>query len=147
MKVTAAGSGGTNAGIIKATAATDSTITIVILTGAGESESAIFSVPANQYLLLNDVWFTINRGTASGVNADVILFVKENADTTTPSWAAKWRSGAYLDSLAHVRDTFSPRLEIPAKSDIKIQVQGCSANDTPFTAGFDGELVKEDVVL
>lgn len=146
MEVTAAGSGGVNAGTIKATAATDSTVSCVITIGKGKSLQAIYSVPRNQYVLLNDFYYSMRKGTGTGVNADVLLYIRKNADTSTPCWLVEEEIGAYLDSIAHGREVFDPPIEIPGKSDIKISVEGCSANDTAFTAGFDGERILEDAV-
>lgn len=74
MIVATAGSGGTNAGTILATAATDSTVTTAIVIGKGQSQLGIYQVPAGYTGYVYKYGGSMNGG--AGANVDLELFAK-----------------------------------------------------------------------
>ena len=67
--VLTAGTGGTNAGVIAATAATDSTVTCSILAGVGQSQMAIYQIAAGYTAYM----MGFNGSMNGGNNANVLL--------------------------------------------------------------------------
>jgi len=140
MKVLTMGAAGPNVGIISATAATDDTVTAVILAGDGQTEMAIYGIPSTKIALLHR--WSVNIDKASGVVAstDYQLRVNENPNVQTTAFLRK-------DDLS-VQSTGTNAAEriyaIPMRFDgpCIIKVQGvASAADVDGEAGFDLELV------
>lgn len=65
------GSGGTNAGLITATAQTDSTVSAQIAVGAGRSQMTHYRVPAGKKGLIYSVRFSAKLGTAALLVAEL----------------------------------------------------------------------------
>lgn len=132
------GSGGTNAGIITATAATDGTITAAIQASNGQTEMAIYGVPSTQKFVLQSLSVTLLRGSGASAAADGTLLVKLNADQADAGFVNKG------DFLATHDSNF---IEIYPSPDayagpclIKMQVKTDTAN-AQVTGSFDGFLV------
>ena len=70
MRVTSAGAGGINAGLITATAATDATISAAIAIGVGQTLMAVYSVPAGYTARVSGTWFGINRSSPADQTAE-----------------------------------------------------------------------------
>lgn len=140
MRVVTSGTDNVNAGNITATAATDATITAVILAGKGRTQQAIYSVPANYKLYVNKLYASMRKGTAANVNADVLLYARGGADAASSSWTVEEELWIYLDGSNVVNQRFDPPLVFEEKTDVRVSVEGCSANDTAFSGGFDGWL-------
>jgi hypothetical protein len=136
MKGVSFGSGKTNAGIITATAQTDTTVTAAIQAGEGQTLMAIYGVPSTQSLRITRIrnW-VVGTGT---VTVKGTLLVMENAGQSDAGWLTKerWRFS----------DTHSPSIEYdPPKSFagpciVKIQVVSDTANSN-VASGFDAYLV------
>lgn len=132
------GSGEANAGLIKATAATDGTITAMIHIGNNQSRMAILAIPRDQCILFSSVHTSIAvNGTAK---AQGRLMVKESADLTTSAFIAK---ELYEFGLTNPFDSTE---EVPLKfcgpCIVKVQVTTDSAN-VECRAGFHGLIVSQ----
>lgn len=83
------GSGGTNAGLITATADVDGTITAVMQPDMGQTAMAIYGIPSGQALALVGLFGTVLRLAGIGVKIDGTLQVKENADRADSAFITK----------------------------------------------------------
>jgi hypothetical protein len=132
-----AGSGGTNAGTITATAQTDATITCSIEIGFGQSQFAILQIPAGYTAYITKVRSRMNQTTASST-AQCVLFIKPfggifNAKTNL----GLNNSGS---SSVEIDRTHSP-IVVSEKSIIKITCISVSNNNTSIEASWDYYLV------
>jgi len=139
MKSLTFGSGGTNAGIVTATAATDSTITAAIQAGEGQTLMAIYGVPSTQTLHLTQIYASVLKSIGVGaVKVDATLLVKENADLATSGFITKERF-QYTDQNSLHRD-YCPVKSVTGPAIVKMQVETNVANSVA-TAAFDAYLV------
>lgn len=118
------GSGGTNAGMITATAVTDNTITAVIQPGNGQTLMAIFAIPSNYLMALTATHCSMS-GNATAVATGQLL-VKQNADQSTAGWVVK-RSWEF-SRAAHYDETFLPPTVFQGPCIVKVQVVSNTVN-------------------
>lgn len=126
------GSGGTNAGIITATAQTDATVSAAIQAGVGESKQAIYGLPSTKSLYLVQLFAEL--GVSLTANVTGKLLVKENADLGTAGFINK---GEFTFNRAYQRDYLRKKIAGPAI--VKIQVSA-SADNSIVYAGFEAYL-------
>lgn len=143
MESLTAGSGGTNAGIITATAQTDGTVTAQIGIGFGQTLMAIYGVPNTQNLFLTNYYVHWTRPGGAANEADLELLVKLNADESDSLFVAKHIGGLLGAGTTHVVLPFTVRLVVAGPAIIKIQVKSVSTNNTDVGAGFNGYLVDQ----
>lgn len=139
MKGLTFGAGENNAGIIKATAQTDSTITAAIQTGECQTEMAIYGVSARHVFKVYEVVARMLKGT-SNVTADLRLLCMENPGDSDAGWVTKeiFPLGS-TTPLHRVYPEKSPKtLEGPCI--VKLQVNS-DTNNAQVVGCFDGELV------
>lgn len=130
----------TNAGTITATAATDNTVTAVILPGDGQTEMAIYGVPSVQKAVLHRWGCSIDKATAAAVTVDFRIVVNENPNVQTTGFLRK-DDMALQSTGANAMERYYQTPPVYAGPCI-IKVQGiASAADTDGKAGFDLELV------
>ena len=131
------GSGGTNAGIITATASTDATVTAAVQAGIGQTLMAIYGIPSTQKFQLEYLRSDILKSVLSVV-ADGVISVKENADLSTSGWIIKERfqfqSSDPLKRPYPIPKTFN------GPCIIKFQVT-TGTNNCQVTCGFDGYVI------
>ena len=138
-----AGSGGTNAGTITATAQTDGTVTAEIAQGMGQTLMAIYTVPAGYtaYQVHGD--FIVNRaGTTSGAQADFEIRIRPNADTATPVWRVAWSGGASLDGNSQINIEKKPYSKLSEKTDIVARCTYTSDGNMDVSCTFNLILVE-----
>ena len=140
MKVLTSGATSINVGNITATAATDATVTAVILAGDGQTEMAIYGVPSVQSFYLTRWGVGIDKSSGVAASCDFQMRVNENPNVQTTNFIRK-------DDMS-VQSTGSQSFERNYHNPVKfsgpciIKVQGiASANDTDAKSGFDGYLV------
>lgn len=128
MIVATAGSGGTNAGVITATAQTDATVTISIQTGKGQSQFGIYQIPANKTGYLYGYY-----GAISGTGGlDLEIFVKPFGGIFNLKHCLTLNSTG-SSSSSH---KFEIPMVISEKSIVKLSGTA-TANNTSTTGGFD----------
>lgn len=134
MKVLTSGATSINVGTITATAATDSTITAVILPGRGQTEQAIYGLPSTQSAYMINYHLSMNDPTAAS-RVDISLLVNENPNVQTTNYLVK-HSG-------HLSNQGSSAIDIPLQcakysgpAIIKLQGTG-NAADLDVSASFD----------
>lgn len=136
MKVLTCGASGPNVGTITATAATDSTVTAVILPGDGQTEMAIYGVPSIQTAYLVRWACNIDKAAGAAATVDFFLRVNENPNVQTTAFLRKDDI-----SLQSTGSSIHERLYgVPAKyaGPCIIKVQAiASANDVEGESSFD----------
>lgn len=143
MKVTSVGSGGANAGIIKATAATDATVTAAIQTGVNQTLMAIYTIPADHTGYLYSYYCSVDRSAPSNVSFDVQLLVKPDASQSDAPFQVKHRNGLYINGASYVNQVFQSPLKITEMSDVKLQAIDCTDANTQVSGGFHIVLVND----
>jgi hypothetical protein len=140
MKVLTSGATNINVGTITATAATDSTITAVILPGDGQTEMAIYGVPSIQTFYLKRFGASISKSAVTAVTVSFQLRVNENPNVQTTNYIRKDDvniQSTGLSAMTRVYD-IPPSFSGPCI----VKVQGiASAADVDGASGFDAFIV------
>ncbi len=131
---------GPNVGIIKATAATDNTITAQIRAGQGQTQMGIFGIPSTQKLYLTRLYGNVNKaGGATGL-IDIHLCSNPEPETELKNFLVKHTFGLQTVGTSALTINFGMSKEIVGPAIIKIQaVSGTDNMD--LSAGFDGYLI------
>ena len=142
MRVRTSGASNINKGIIKATAATDNTITAQIDADDGQTEMAIFGIPSVQKAYMADYYASMLRsaGGASNVVADVSLLWTPDVENQNKMYQIRSRIVASMRGVSSFEHTFNPYAEFPGPGILKIQVN-TDTDDMGVSAGFDLYLV------
>jgi len=127
----------TNAGIIKATADTDSTVTIRMNVGNNHSQHGIYQIPAGHSAYMTDLTGHILRAGGSSAIADIKLLHRPFGELWQVTETAVLESGGSSD----FEETFLPYLPFKAKEFIKMQVIS-GTNNSAISGGFDLILVR-----
>jgi len=130
------GSTKTNAGIIKATAATDNTITAMIRVGTGQSLMAIFGVPAGCRLVVSHLHAQVLSTTSTQVPGALIVESTVDAATSGERVARRFN---FNHAASH--DPIIPPLQISGPAIVKMQVTTAAAN-VQVIGSFDGVLAR-----
>lgn len=129
----------TNAGTITATAATDGTITAVILPDDGQTEMAIYGVPSVQKAVFHRWTAAISRTTAA-VAVEFQLRVNENPNIQTVGFLRKDDMSLMSTGANAINRIYSTPPVFAGPCIIKVQGIGTAA-DINAHSGFDLELV------
>jgi len=140
MKVLTCGTSGPNVGTISATAATDTTVTAVILPNDGQTEMAIYGVPSIQSLYLTRWSCAIAKGAAAAVSAVFEIRVNENPNIQTTCFLRKNDISTQSTGSTNVEKHFQNPIKYAGPCIIKIQAVG-SAADIDGKSAFDGYVV------
>lgn len=140
MKVLSCGSSGPNVGTISATAATDNTVTAVILPGDGQTEMAIYGVPSVQSFYLTRWSCSIAKATAAAASAVFELRVNETPNVNTTCYLRKNDLSVQSTGSNSVEKLFHNPIKYAGPCIIKVQGVA-SAADVDAKAAFDGYLV------
>lgn len=139
MKVLTSGATNINVGTITATAATDGTITAVILPGDGQTEMAIYGVPSVQTFYLKRWGASIGKSvSAQAVNFSIR--VNENPNVQTTNYLRKDDINLSSVGTSGVSRDYEIPPSFPGPCIIKIQAIG-TTSDIDGASGFDGYLV------
>jgi hypothetical protein len=140
MKVLTSGATNINVGTITATAATDSTVTAVILAGDGQTEMAIYGVPSIQTFYLKRWGASIGKASGTTVSANFILRVNENPNIQTTNYIRKDDINLVSSGTSGISRVYDIPPSFAGPCIIKAQATA-STNDTDATSGFDGYIV------
>lgn len=143
MYVTAAGSGATNAGILIASGTVDGVTTAQINAGQGQTQMAIYTVPANYVGYLTHYYASINQGSPANARSNISLLTRDNADVATSLFVVKHTQAIQEDGSGYLRHQFDLPFRLSGKTDVKLQALG-SANDCDVSGGFDMILVRNE---
>lgn len=127
------GSGGTNAGIISATAAVDGTVSAMMHIGVGQSQMAIYAIPTNFLFAITALHTCVVATQAANVMGQ--LLIKIHADTDDSGFVVK-REWSFRRDM-HYDLEYLPPLIVEGPAIVKIQVVSDSAN-VNVVANFDG---------
>lgn len=137
MIVTAAGSTGANEGIIKATAASDGTITAQINAGNNQTLMAIYMIPGDKTGFITNYYATVNKdatpGTAASANIEV--WIKPFGSV----YQLKHVLGVNTAGTSSLTHHFGIDMHVDSKSIILMEADPEAAMDV--SAGFDVILV------
>lgn len=132
MIVRTAGSGGANAGIIKAVANTDGTVTAQIGTGNNQTLMAIYKIPAGYKGCMIGFDVTINRNVTNNVAANTTLYAKPDGEV----WQVKQTHGVVAAGSSFVDHTFQPPNCFDPLTLIKLSLN-TSSDNTDVSGSFD----------
>ena len=140
MKVLTAGGTNTNAGLITATANTDTTVTASILAEQGQTQMAIYGIPSTQKAYMTSFYCDVNKSGGSAGAVDVaLLFNPEPGDAAT-TWLTKITVGLLTTGSSHIGHVYDPPNEFVGPGILKLAAtSGFSSADV--SAGFDLILV------
>jgi len=139
MKVLTSGATSINVGTISATAATDNTVTAIILPGDGQTEMAIYGVPSTQTFYLKRWGASIGKGNTT-IAVNFRLLVNENASAQTKNYLRKDDINLVSTGTSGISRVYDIPPSFAGPCIIKVQAIA-SANDTDATSGFDGYIV------
>lgn len=137
MKVLTSGATNPNVGTITATAATDSTVTALILPTIGQTLMAIYGVPSTKTLYLTDYHAHIMKSSGTTSHAEVRLLVNPFPGDQPTVFLQKDIIGAQSSGNGGATQYYSPMKAIPGPAIIKINCIA-SADDLDMSAGFNG---------
>jgi len=140
MKVLTMGASGPNVGTIIATAATDTTVTAVILPGDGQTEMAIYGVPSTKIALLHRWNVQIDKAGGAVASADFILRVNENPNVQTTGFLRKDDISLQSTCTCAEERRYAIPMRFVGPCIIKATAIA-SAADVDGASGFDLELV------
>ena len=131
MRVMTAGASETNEGVITATAKTDATVTAQINVGNGQTNMAIYTIPAGKTGYLVHWYCGLLRasGTAA-LAADLDIFRRG----ASGAWRSTQPQGIQNTGHNHWHFHYTFPLTLPAQSDIEIRATPTAPAD--ITAGF-----------
>lgn len=141
MKVLTAGNTSINVGTITATAATDASVTAVILPNEGQTQMAIYGVPSTQSFYITKIYASLNDATASS-RVDIRFSVNEspNVSPLNVRFILKGTFELSNQGSSYVDHTYEPPFRINGPCIVKLQGISNSA-DEDVSGGFDGYLV------
>ena len=139
MKGLTWGSTKNNIGIIKATAATDNTITAIIGATENQTKMAIYGIPSTQTMQVSRITGIITSAPgASVISATGDLLVQENVDVATSAFVSKedfeFTDERVLDRRYDIYKSFT------GPCIVKLQMTA-SANDKRIIGAFDAFVV------
>lgn len=142
MKVLTKGTAGPNVGYVKATAATDATVTAQFNPLEGQTKMAIYGIPSTQTAYMTQFYYSILKsgGGTIAVDCDMLYNPEPQTEITTfliKHTTAKLSTGT-SDGSPH---PFNPYNKFTGPGILKLQVIS-SQNDMDVSAGFD--LILED---
>lgn len=140
MKVLTCGTSGPNVGTISATAATDSTITAVILPGDGQTEMAIYGVPSIQSFYMTRWSGEIAKASGAAADCTFQLRVNENPNVQTTAFLRKNDLSVQSTGSNSIAKVFYNPIKYSGPCIIKSQAIASSA-DTDGKSAFDGYLI------
>ncbi len=141
MKFMTTGSGGTNAGDIKATAVTDSTLTAVIVAGEGQTQMAIYGVPSTHNAFMTNYYMSAIKASSS-LSVECSLLVNPIPDQQMAAFQIKHTIGLATEGSNYMNHQFYLPFKISGPAIIKLQGNS-SSNNTDVSGGFD--LVMQEV--
>lgn len=131
------GVGGTNAGNVRFTAATDGTVTHHMQAGYGQGANAIYLVPAGKTMLLSQYGGGLQGdGLQGGSTLDLTLITRAFGR----GWQTRGNLPLNLAGQTSYKRVYPKYLTIPEKTFVKLQAT-VGANNTDVSAYFDYELV------
>ena len=140
MRVVTSGATARNIGTITATAATDSTITSVMLATEGTTKMAIYGIPSTKCIHLTRISASIQKSSGVAVDALVRVLVNPEPDVQLTNFNENDVHGLQSTGVSTHTWEYFPYDTIVGPAIIKMNCISSNA-DTDMTAGFAGFLV------
>jgi hypothetical protein len=141
MRVLTSGTTSINVGTITATAASDATVTAVILPNIGQTEMAIYGIPSTQTFYMTAYGGSINDNTAqSRVDMELLVNETPNSSPLNTRFTVKGHTEIQNSGTSFAQYEFNPYLPIAGPAIIKLQGIA-SAADLDTSGSFQGYLV------
>ncbi len=134
------GTAGPNVGTITATAATDATITAVILPGDGKTEMAILGVPSTQTFYLKRWGVELDKASGATATVDFQMVVNPIPATLTTGFIRRLDFSLQSDGTSSSSRYYDVPPVFAGPCIIKVQATASAAN-VDAKSGFDGYLV------
>ncbi len=144
MYITLAGSGGGAAGTIylansgASAGVPTGTVYASILLGAGQTEMAVYTVPAGYTLYLDDINFTSAVSLANSYLQ--VRFLQRDFGTNV----FREQTRIVLQSNTYIFK-FEYPLRIPEKTDLEVRAISVGSNNNPLSATWQGVLIKNEI--
>lgn len=144
MYITLAGSGGGAAGTIyiantgASAGVPTGTVYASILLGAGQTEMAVYTVPAGYTLYLDDINFTSAVSLANSYLQ--VRFLQRDFGTNV----FREQTRIVLQSNTYIFK-FEYPLRIPEKADLEVRAISVGSNNNPVSATWQGVLIKNEI--
>lgn len=141
MRWLTVGSGGTNAGVITATADTDSTVTAHVPVGKGQTQMAVYGFPSVQNLYVTQYYASFNLGVGGSGAVDIDLMFNPAPDQFISSFLSKQPRGLSAAGTSSFNHPYNPYMMLEGPGILKVTVDLVTANNADVTAGFDAYLL------
>ncbi len=135
LEVLSEGSTSINAGVIKATAATDATVTAQINALEGQTQMAIYGIPSIQTAYITLYYASIIKAAAA-TNALAKFVVNTDPQNELTTFVVKHTKGSETVGNNSIGHEFKPYFKVPGPAIIKVQADAGAAN-TNVSGGFD----------
>ncbi len=140
LVVATCGTVGPNAGVITATAATDTTITAHMRALTGSTEMAIFGWPSTQTLYLKNWKASLNKASAAAAHATYSILYNATPDTQATNYVTMAVTGRQSTGQSAGSEPVDPYIRLDGPGIIKVQATASAAN-ADGSADFGGILV------
>lgn len=140
IKVLTWGTGGPNLGIVKATAASDNTITAQIEIAKGQTQMAIYGVPSTKTAYVMSFYAEMNKAGGASAVCDIDLCVNPDASTDETKFLTKHTTGLLSTGTSHFNHAFLIPNSFAGPAIIKMQALS-GTNNVDISSGFDIVLV------
>lgn len=132
---------GPNVGVIKATAATDLTITAQILAGIGATQMVIYGVPSGHELAVSRIYANLNKQAGQTALADVVLLENPIPDSITTGFVVRHTFGLDGGGTSALSVNYGAGRVFEGPTILKLQAEG-SVADIDVSGGIDATLYK-----
>jgi len=138
------GSNKTNVGIITAKDANTALVTAMISAGMGQTLMAFFTIPKGKHGYVTNLYATLNKSGGSNMLADFAIYERLWADSSNGGGDGELVFGYFsIQYGTPFNKSYDPYLYVSEFSDVWIRVEGVSAANADFSAGFDLILVNK----
>jgi hypothetical protein len=141
MKVLTAGASGPNVGYIDATAATDATITAMILPLEGQTQMAVYGIPSTQTAYVTGFYASVLSGTNKTCAANVALLWTPDVENQEGVFQVKHTRGIYDPGETGFQHFYNPYNGFSGPGIFKLEAT-TDQNNSDVSGGFD--IILED---
>jgi hypothetical protein len=141
MTVLTAGSGGKNAGVITATAASDLTVTAQINVGNNQTLMCIYTIPNGRTGHMNVLDASVLPPTLAGTEVDFQLWARDAENDG--AWQLKHEFTLVSDGVSYAQRKFNPAKKFESKYDVRLTVGAVGNDNTSVSGSFDLVIINE----
>lgn len=134
-RITLAGSGETNAGLITIRLASAGATQAVITAGVGSTRLGIYTIPVGKTGLFREMTVGVLKSPATS-DANVGLYTRFN-DIAGRPWVERWVMAMPTTGTSTAKHRFQTSLVMPEKTDIELRVLSVASNDSGVFGTFE----------